>query len=68
MESFVHKQFSIAMACFIFSACAAQEKNAWEDLDYKSVYRAAQGRENDPYYEQPTTFGCLDEDLYNCSR
>jgi hypothetical protein len=68
MERLVHRQLSIFMACLIFSACGAQQHNEWEDLDYKSVYKRAQSRENDPYYEQPTSFGCMDEDLYNCSR
>ena len=52
----------------MFSACGSNEKNAWEDLDYKAVYSRAKQRENDSYYEAPTTTGCMDEDLYNCSR
>jgi hypothetical protein len=68
MEYLVRKQFSIALACLVFSACATPERNTWENLDYKSVYKRAQSRENDPFYQQPTTTGCLDDDLYNCGR
>jgi hypothetical protein len=52
----------------MFSACANQARDTWGDLDYRSVYIRAKNRENDPNYQQPTNVGCMDEDLYNCSR
>jgi hypothetical protein len=52
----------------MFSACATNERSTWENLDYKSVYLRAKNRENDPFYQQPTGIGCMDDDLYNCSR
>jgi len=62
-----HFNIPLILACVVFSSCTAQS-NPWENLDYKSVYKRAQQREIDPLYQQPTTIGCMDEDLYNCSR
>jgi hypothetical protein len=56
--------FALVFAC---SACASK-KDAWADIDYSKVYRAAgQSRDIDTGYRAPTTVvGCVDDDLYNC--
>lgn len=59
-----HYLCSIVLATL--AACSGA-RSQWHDLDYSSVYRQYQGRENDPYYVPPTGgTGCIDDDLFNC--
>ncbi len=58
----------IALIAVMLTACGPQQDNAWQDLDYSSVYRRAKLRELDLLYTPPTDIGCLEDDLYNCSR
>jgi hypothetical protein len=61
--------FSTTMtALLLITACSGGNKNEWDKLDYSNVYRKAAQRDNDTRYSAPTVVGCLDEDLYNCSR
>lgn len=43
-------------------ACANKGRSEWEDIDYSSVYRKANQRENDSGYT-PSSGGCLDNDF-----
>ncbi len=53
---------TILFAC---NACAAK-KDDWSNIDYSSVYRAAEQREIDARYRQPSVVGCVNDDLYLC--
>jgi hypothetical protein len=49
----------------LLAACASK-RSQWDSVDYTPVYKAYEGRENDPAYKQPSVIGCVDDDLYNC--
>jgi hypothetical protein len=63
----IHKQFLAAMPlmCALsltLASCASKSRGDWEDIDYSSVYRKANQRENDSSYV-PSSGGCLDADF-----
>jgi hypothetical protein len=59
-------RFSVSFVAIMLTACGQPRDNAWQDLDYSSVYRRAKMRELDLLYTQPSQLGCLDDDLYSC--
>jgi hypothetical protein len=54
------------VASFLLPACASQQKNQWENIDYSPVYKAYGDQGNDAGYTPPSVLGCVDDDLYNC--
>jgi hypothetical protein len=55
----------VTAAALMLTACY-QSHNDWENLDYTSVYRAYENRQNDMRYKPPSILGCIDDDLINC--
>lgn len=46
-------------------SCANKGRGDWEDIDYSSVYRKANQRENDSSYT-PSSGGCMLDDDFAC--
>jgi len=57
------------MSIILFSACAPNNGDVWEDIDYAKIAHDNYVSENDvTYIAPPSVVGCVDDDLYNCKR
>lgn len=54
---------SVLFAC---TACGPGKQDAWANIDYSKVYKAASQRSIDDTYRQPSVVGCVNDDLYMC--
>lgn len=61
-----HRYASYIMTLCLLTACGGGQRSQWDDIDYSSVYRAYERRQNDSGYTPPSIVGCVDDDLYNC--
>ena len=56
----------LLISTLLFVACARNDTNVWEDIDYAKIAGENYHRENDPAYTAPSVIGCVDDDLINC--
>ena len=69
-QSVMHKQIMSVMplmcaVTLMVTACASKGRSEWDAIDYSSVYRKANQRENDSSYT-PSTGGCMLDDDFAC--
>lgn len=68
-QSVMNRQFLAMMpvVCVLsltLSSCATKSRNEWDNIDYSSVYRKANQRDNDNLYTPST--GCSLDDDFAC--